>query len=624
MSEQAERHEFQAEVRELLDLMIHSLYSHKDIFLRELISNASDALDKVRFEALSHPELVSRELEITLEVDTAARTLAVHDNGIGMSRPEIVENLGTIARSGTREFLRAIREAKAAAAPELIGQFGVGFYASFMVADRITVVTRRAGTDEATRWESAGDGSYTLGPAERPAAGTTVTLHLKPEDAEDGLNDYTQTGVLKDIVKRYSDFVTYPIRLQGETLNSMKAIWARDKDAITEDEHREFYKHVSHDWNDPLEHLSVHMEGSFEARALLYIPSKAPFDLHDRDGGHRGLSLYVKRVFIMDDWRELLPQHLRFVRGVVSSDDLPLNVSREILQKNRQIQAIRKYLVRRLLAALKEMKEQRADRYRTFWAEFGAVLKEGLLGLEEEPDRLLELVLAASTDGPALTSLGEYVGRMTSGQPAIYYLTAASREAAERSPHLEAVRARGYEVLFFLDPIDELWLRMRREFEGKPLTSVSQGGVDLGPGEDGQKEGAVPEEVGQRFKDLLLALRVALQDDVKDVRLSERLTSSPACLVGEPGDLSAHIEDLLRRSGREVPKAKRVLEVNPSHPLLTRLQAFHAAHPADERFRRYAELLHGQAILAEGGTLPDPAAFSQRLAELLVEAAGGG
>lgn len=620
MTEQPERHEFQAEVRELLDLMIHSLYSHKDIFLRELISNASDALDKIRFEALSRPELAAGELAISLEIDAAARTLAVHDNGIGMSRAEVVENLGTIARSGTREFLRAIREAKAAAAPELIGQFGVGFYASFMVADRITVVTRRAGTEEATRWESTGDGSYTLGAAERPAAGTTVTLHLKAQDEEDGLNDYTRAGALKDIVKRYSDFVTYPIRLQDETLNSMKAIWARDKDAVTEDEHREFYKHVSHDWNDPLEHLSVHMEGSFEARALLYIPSKAPFDLHDRAGGQRGLSLYVKRVFIMDDWRELLPPYLRFVRGVVSSDDLSLNVSREILQKNRQIQAIRKYLVRRLLAAFKEMKEQRADRYRTLWAEFGAVLKEGLLGLEEEPDRLLELVLAASTDGPALTSLGEYVGRMKSGQPAIYYLTAASREAAERSPHLEAVRARGYEVLFFLDPIDELWLRMRREFEGKPLASVSQGGVDLGSGADGTKEGSVPEEIGERFKALLLALRVALQDEIKDVRLSARLTSSPACLVGEPGDLSAHIEDLLRRSGRDVPQAKRVLEVNPSHPLLMRLVAFHAAHPDDERFRRYAELLHGQAILAEGGTLSDPAAFSRRLAELLVEA----
>ena len=622
MTERAERHEFQAEVRELLDLMVHSLYSHKDIFLRELISNASDALDKIRFEALSRPDLASGELTITLEIDAGARTLAVHDNGIGMSRAEVIENLGTIARSGTREFLRAIREAKAAAAPELIGQFGVGFYASFMVADRITVVTRRAGTEEATRWESTGDGSYTLDVAARPAAGTTVTLHLKPQDEEDGLNDYTQAWVLKDIVKRYSDFVTYPIRLQGETLNSMKAIWARDKDAVTEDEHREFYKHVSHDWNDPLEHVSVHMEGTFEARALLYIPSKAPFDLHDRGGGHRGLSLYVKRVFIMDDWRELLPPHLRFVRGVVSSDDLSLNVSREILQKNRQIQAIRKYLVRRLLAAFKEMKEERAERYRTFWTEFGAVLKEGLLGLEEEPERLLELVLAASTDGAGLTSLGEYVARMKSGQPAIYYLTAASREAGERSPHLEAVRARGYEVLFFLDPIDELWLRMRREFEGKALTSVSQGGVDLGTGEDGKKEGSGAEEIGERFKDLLLALRAVLQDEVKDVRLSERLTSSPACLVGEPGELSAHIEDLLRRSGREVPKAKRVLEVNPSHPLLTRLQAFHAAHGADERFRRYAELLLGQAILAEGGTLADPAAFSRRLAELLVEATG--
>ena len=622
MAEPAERHEFQAEVRELLDLMIHSLYSHKDIFLRELISNASDALDKIRFEALSRPGLASGELAITLEVDPGARTLAVHDNGIGMSRPEVVENLGTIARSGTREFLRAIREAKAAAAPELIGQFGVGFYASFMVADRITVVTRRAGAEEATRWESAGDGSYTLGPAERPAAGTTVTLHLKPADEEDGLKDYAQAAALKDIVKRYSDFVTYPIRLQGETLNSMKAIWARGSDEVTEDEHREFYKHIGHDWNDPLEHLSVHMEGSFEARALLYIPSKAPFDLHDRDGGSRGLSLYVKRVFIMDDWRELLPPYLRFVRGVVSSDDLSLNVSRELLQKDRQVQAIRKYLVRRLLAALKDMAEQRPEKYRTFWTEFGAVLKEGLLGFEEGQDQLLALVLAASTDGPGLTSLGEYVTRMKDGQAAVYYLGAASRDVAERSPHLEAFRARGYEVLFFLDPIDELWLRLPREVEGKPLTSVAQGTVDLGAGDDGKKEDAAREESHERFKDLLLALRAALQDDVKDVRLSERLTASPACLVGEAGDLGPQLEELLRRSGREVPKAKRVLELNPAHPLVTRLQAFHAAHPADERFRRYAELLHGQAILAEGGTLPDPAAFSRRLAELLVQATG--
>jgi molecular chaperone HtpG len=621
MTEQAERHEFQTEVRELLDLMIHSLYSHKDIFLRELISNASDALDKVRFESVSRPELAPMgELEIRLEVDAEARTLAVYDNGIGMTRDEVVQNLGTIARSGTREFLEAVREAQAASAPELIGQFGVGFYSSFMVADRITVVTRRAGTEEATRWESTGDGGYTLEPAERSGAGTTVTLHLKPVDEEDGLKDYTQEAVLRDIVKRYSDFVSYPIRLKTETLNSMKAIWARGKDEVTEAEHREFYKHISHDWNDPLEHLSVHMEGGFEARALLYIPSKAPFDIHHRDGGHRGLSLYVKRVFIMDDWRDLLPAYLRFVRGVVSSDDLSLNVSREILQKDRQVQAIRKYLVRRILGALKEMKEQRPEKYQTFWTEFGAVLKEGLVAFEEGHDKLLELVLAPSTDGPTPTSLGDYVTRMKEGQPAVYYVTAPSRETAERSPHLEAFRARGYEVLFFLDPIDELWLRLPRQVEGKTLVSVAKGAVELGSEEEKKQEESAREETSERFKDLLLALRAALQDDIRDVRLSGRLTSSPACLVGEAGDLSPHLEELLRRSGQEVPKVKRVLELNPSHALVAHLQAFHAAHPADERFKRYAELLYGQAILAEGGTLPDPAAFSQRLAELLVEA----
>jgi molecular chaperone HtpG len=621
MSEHAERREFQTEVRELLDLMIHSLYSHKDIFLRELISNASDALDKVRFESVSRPELAPiGELEIRLEVDAEARTLAVHDNGIGMSRDEVVENLGTIARSGTREFLTAVREAKAAAAPELIGQFGVGFYSSFMVAERITVLTRRAGSEEATRWESTGDGGYTVGPADRPAAGTTVTLHLKPADEEDGLQDYTQERVLRDIVKRYSDFVSYPIRLKTETLNSMKAIWARGKDEVSEQEHREFYKHISHDWNDPLEHISVHMEGAFEARALLYLPSKAPFDLHHRDGDHRGLSLYVKRVFILDDWRELLPAYLRFVRGVVSSDDLSLNVSREILQKDRQMQAIRKYLVRRILGALKEMKEQRPETYRTFWTEFGAVLKEGLVTFEEGQDRILELVLAPSTEGRAPTALGDYVARMKDGQPAIYYVTAATREVAERSPHLEAFRARGYEVLFFLDPIDELWLRLPREVHGKTLVSVAKGAVDLGTEEEKKQEESAREETSERFQDLLLALRAALQDHVRDVRLSGRLTSSPACLVGEAGDLSPHLEELLRRSGQDVPRVKRVLELNPDHPLVARLHAFHTAHPADERFRRYADLLLGQAILAEGGTLPDPAAFSQRLAELLVEA----
>ena len=621
MSDQAERHEFQTEVRELLDLMIHSLYSHKDIFLRELISNASDALDKVRFEALSRPELTPEgEPGIRLEVDKDARTLSVHDNGIGMSRDEIVTNIGTIARSGTREFLKAVRDKgqAAAAAPELIGQFGVGFYSSFMVADRITVVTRRAGESTATRWESSGDG-YTLADAERETAGTTVTLHLKPKDEEDGLKDYTDEWVLKDVVKRYSDFVSYPVRLQDETLNSMKAIWARGKDEVTEEEHREFYKHISHDWNDPLEHISVHVEGSFEARALLYIPSKAPLDLHHRDGAQRGLQLYVKRIFIMDDWRELLPPYLRFVRGVVASDDLSLNVSREILQKDRQVQAIKKHLVRRILAALKEMKEQRPEKYRTFWTEFGAVLKEGLIAFDEGHDKLLDLVLAPSTESAEPIAMKDYVARMKEGQDAIYYMAATSRDVAERSPHLEAFRARGWEVLFFVDPVDELWLRLPRELEGKSMVSATKGDLQLGSDDEKKRAEDARKESEESLKDVLTVLRAKLQDDVKDVRLSSRLTESPACLVGDAGDLSPQMQELLRRAGQDVPKIKRVLELNPTHPIVTTLRQAHAVDANDPRLALYAELLYGGALLAEGGTLPDPAAFSRRLTELMLQ-----
>jgi len=620
MSTTPETHEFQAEVRQLLDLMVHSLYSHKDIFLRELISNASDALDKLRFEALTRPELTpATELEIRLEVDPAARTLSVHDNGIGMTRDEVIQNIGTIARSGTREFLAAVRAGAPAPAPELIGQFGVGFYSSFMVADRVTLLTRRAGETSAVRWESTG-GGYTLEPAERDAPGTTVTLHLKPADEEDGLRDYTAEPVLRDIVKKYSDFVAYPIRLRGETLNSMKAIWTRGKDEVSEDEHREFYKHIAHDWNDPLEHVTVHVEGTLEARALLYIPSKAPFDLW-REGAHRGVQLYVKRVFIMDDCRELLPPWLRFVRGVVASDDLSLNVSREILQKDRQIQAIRRHLVRRVLAALKDLRDQKPDRYRTFWTEFGAVLKEGLVAFDEGHERILELVLAPSTHAPAgPTSLGEYVSRMKEGQEAIYYMTGPSPAAVERSPHLEAFRERGYEVLFFTDPVDELWLRLPREFEGKKLVSAGTG--DVAPGSEAERRQAEERrrEGEETFKDLLAVLRAALQDDVKDVRLSARLTSSPACLVGEAHDLSPHIAELLRRTGQDVPKVKRILELNPQHPLLPKLQALVERDRNDPVLRQYAELLYGQAILAEGGQLPDPAAFGARVAELMLRA----
>jgi molecular chaperone HtpG len=619
MSTAAERHEFQTEVRQLLDLMVHSLYSHKDIFLRELISNASDALDKVRFQALTSPELSpAAELEIRLETDPAARTLTVHDNGIGMTREEVVQNIGTIARSGTKEFLEAVRASQGkASAPEMIGQFGVGFYSGFMAADRVTLVTRKAGEATATRWESTGEG-YTLEDAERDAPGTSVTLHLKPKDEEDGLRDYTDEHVLRDIVKKYSDFVAYPIRLGAETLNSMKAIWARGKDEITEDEYREFYKHIAHDWTDPLEHIAVHIEGSFEARALLYIPGTAPFDLW-REGGHRGVQLYVKRVFIMDDCKELLPPALRFVRGVVASDDLSLNVSREILQKDRQIQAIRKHLVRRVLGALKEMKEGDADKYRTFWGAFGAVLKEGLLTFEEGHERILELVLAPSTHAPrSLTSLAESVARMKAGQEALYYMTGPSMAAVEQSPHLEAFREKGYEVLFFTDPIDELWLRLPREFEGKKLVSVATG--DGAPGSEAERKQADEQrrEREEGFKDLLMTLRAKLQDEVKDVRLSSRLTSSPACLVGDEHELSPHIAELLRRSGQEVPKVKRVLELNPAHALLPKLAAIVEKDRNDPALQQYAELLHGQAILAEGGQLPDPAAFSKRIAELLL------
>jgi len=622
MSEPVERHEFQTEVRQLLDLMIHSLYSHKEVFLRELISNASDALDKRRFEALTRPELApAEELAIRLDADAAARTLTVSDNGIGMSRAEVVQNIGTIARSGTGEFLAALRERQGEAVPpELIGQFGVGFYSSFMVADRITLVTRRAGETAATKWESAGDG-YTLEEAERDTPGTSVTLHLKPADAEDALADYTQTSVLRDTVKKYSDFVAYPIRLGADTLNSMKAIWARPKDEVSEDEYREFYKHISRDWNDPLEHVSVHIEGNFEARALLYIPSKAPFDLW-HETARSGVQLYVRRVFIMDDCKELLPAWLRFVRGVVASDDLSLNVSREILQQNRQIQAIRRHLVRRLLGALVEMKDERLDHYRTFWAQFGAVLKEGLLAFDDNQERILELLRAPSTHGTAdPTSLADYVARMKEGQAAIYYMAGRSLGAVEHSPHLEAFRAKDYEVLFFTDPVDELWLRLPRQFQGKSLVSAAE--ADVTPATEEEKKHAEEErrEQEEGFKDLLLVLRAKLQDHVKDVRLSSRLTSSPACLVGDSGDLSPHMAELFRRAGQEVPAVKRVLELNPAHPLLPKLKGIAERDRTDPTLGEYAELLYGQAILAEGGQLPDPAAFSKRIADLLLRVA---
>jgi molecular chaperone HtpG len=635
----AERHEFQAEVKQLLDLMVHSLYSDKDIFLRELISNASDALDKLRFEQLTRTELAASDLHIRIDVDRTARTVSVSDNGIGMTRDEVVKNIGTIARSGTREFLSSVNEAQKDAQnknmpPELIGQFGVGFYSAFMVADRITLVSRRAGQTAATRWESTGDGSYTLADAERPTQGTTVTLHLKPADPEHG-RDYTADHVLKDIVKRYSDFVTYPIRMQrwrdgdkpsdpkvleDETLNSMKAIWDRPRGEVTDTEYKEFYRHVAHDWTDPLRSIPVKIEGTLEAYALLYIPSKAPFDLYSAEM-KRGVQLYVKRVFVMDECKELMPTHLRFVKGVVDAHDLSLNVSREILQKDRQIQVIRKQLVKKVLATLEDMKRDKFDDdYLAFWAAFGPVLKEGLLAFDAaDKDKLLDLVIAHSTHtADKLVSLDDYVSRMKDGQDAIYFLTGPSYEAIAKSPLLEAFTAKGYEVLLFTDPIDELWLERAPRFKDKPLTSIGRGEVKLGSDDERKQAAEALDEKQKEFADLLAYFRVQLQDEVKEVRLSSRLTSSPVCLVSDEHDLTPRMQKMLEQLGQKPPRIKPILELNPGHPLLPKLHALFASNKADPRLATYAEVLLGQAHLADSGQLPDPASFARALSDLML------
>ena len=628
MTQNPVRHEFQAEVKQLLDLMIHSLYSERDIFLRELISNASDALDKLRFEQLTKADLASAgEMHIRIDLDREARTLSVSDNGIGMSRDEVVRNIGTIAKSGTKEFLGALANSTAAQLPPaLIGQFGVGFYSAFMVADKITLVTRRADQATATQWESAGDGAYTIADAERSQPGTTVTLHLKPADPEHGLADYTDDGVVAVIVKRYSDFVAYPIRMkrwkpadkgaarvfEDETLNSMKAIWDRPKGEVSEDEYRQFYRHISHDWNDPLRTIPIKIEGTFEAHALLFLPAKAPFDLYSPEM-KRGVQLYVKRVFVMDECKDLMPPYLRFVKGVVDAHDLSLNVSREILQKDRQIQVIRKQLVKKVLATLEDMQRNAADQYAEFWTEFGAVLKEGLAAYDvSDKDKLLELVIAPSTGGER-TSLATYVDRMKEGQDAIYFLVGTSKETVAKSPLLEAFVEKGYEVLLFSDPIDELWLDRAPAFRDKPLRSIGRGDIDLG-------SKATSDDQRARFADLLACLRVHLQDEVKEVRLSQRLQSSAACLVGDEHDLTPRMARMLEQLGQAPPKVKRILELNPNHPILGKLQAIFAESKADPRLMQCAKLLLGHAQLAESGTVPDAAGFGQALMDIMLRA----
>jgi molecular chaperone HtpG len=613
----SQRHEFQAEVKQLLDLMVHSLYSDKDVFLRELISNASDALDKLRFEQLTSPDLGGGELGVWLEPDAAARTLTIRDNGIGMSRDEVVKNIGTIAKSGTREFLDAVKASKSdQVSPDLIGQFGVGFYSAFMVADRIELVTRRAGQDGATRWESTGDGSYTIDDAERSEAGTTITLHLKPADAERHMSDYTDASVLRTIVKRYSDFVAYPIKLGDEALNSQKAIWDRSKSEVSDEEYKQFYRHIAHDWTDPLRTVPVKMEGTFEAYALLFVPSKAPFDLYSAEM-KRGLQLYVKRVFVMDECKELMPTHLRFVRGVVDAHDLSLNVSREILQKDRQIQVIRKQLVKKVLATLDEMKREKPEDYLTFWGQFGPVLKEGFLAPDGDKDKLLDLVLGASTDKTApLTSLEQYVGRMKEGQSAIYFLTGPA-DTISKSPLLEAFTAKGMEVLLFSDPIDELWLENEPSYKDKPLKSIARGDIELGSEDERKQATEAREQKQKELGDMLTALRVQLQEQVKEVRLSSRLTSSPACLVTDDTDMTPRMQRMLEQLGHAAGKVKPVLELNPSHPVVAKLEAIFKDSSADPRLAMYAELLFGLANLADAGQVQDPGKFGVALIDLM-------
>lgn len=636
---------FQAETRELLGLMIHSLYTHKEIFLRELISNASDALDRLRFEALTDASLLAagEELAIRLDPDPQARTLTVHDNGVGMSRQEVIDNIGTIAKSGTRELMERVRASGSEQRiAELIGQFGVGFYSSFMIADRVVLVTRRAGEETATRWESTGDGRYTLAAAERAGHGTSITLHLKPADEEEGLADVTDEWVLRRIVKRYSDFVIYPIRLEVEreepardeegkpkegetakkvedlTLNSMKPIWVRPDAEVTAEEHAEFYKHVSHDWNPPLAHVALKAEGRFEYQALLFIPSEAPYDLY-YIAFEPGLQLYVRRVMIMEHCAELLPRYLRFLKGVVEAPDLPLNVSRETLQSNRQIGAINKGLVRKVLDTLKAMKEEEPDKYLRFWEQFGRAMKEGVGSEQDYRDRLLELLLFASShDAEKLTSLADYVGRMKEGQQEIFYLTGESRDAVAASPHLEVFHERGVEVLYLVDPVDELVVQSLHEFDGKRLKSVGKGTVDL-PGEKEEKEEREKalQEREKELSGLLEAVQKKLDKEVKQVRLSTRLTTSPACLVGAEHDYSPQLEKLLMKGKGGGLKQRRILELNPGHDIVTRLAARFEGDAADPLVGDYAELLFGYATLAEGSELPDPARFNHLLADLL-------
>lgn len=644
-------HEFKTEARQLLDLMIHSVYSHKEIFLRELISNASDALDKLKFASLTNENLrnCAEDLHIRLTTDEKKRTLTITDNGIGMTREEIIDYIGTIAKSGTSEFAELLKKAndRKEGAPELIGQFGVGFYSSFMVAEKVELVSRKAGAQEAWLWTSTGEGSYTIADASLPSNGTSITLYLKPEDKEDeDFQDFTQEWVLRQIVKKYSDFVSYPIKMQiertkidrdengkpvegaqeqtvieDEILNSMKAIWLRPEKDVSEDEYREFYKHISHDWNSPLKWISFKAEGtSNEFTSLLFLPEKPGFDLF-MPNSKRGINLYVKRVFIMNDCEELIPDYLRFVKGVVDSENLSLNISREILQHDRQIQTIRKTLTRKVLDAMRKLLQEDREKYLGFWKQFGSIIKEGLFKEPANSEKLFDCCLFQTTSSPTdWFTMQEYFDRMKPDQDKIYYLTGESREVIENSPHLEAFREKGYEVILATDPVDEVWVQYTSEFKGRKIKSAARGNLELGSEEERKKTDETLKQKEQEWKSLLDLIQKKLDKHVKAVKVSGRMSTSAACLVSEEGEMTPHLEALLRASGKEVPAVRRTLELNPGHPLLNKMHEMFVRDAKNPRIEEYAELLFGQALLAEGGQLPDPSGFNRKVAELMANA----
>ncbi len=620
---------FQAEVKQLLQLMIHSLYSNREIFLRELISNAADASDKLRFEALHNAALFENDSELNIRIayDKAARTLTISDNGIGMSRDEVINNLGTIAKSGTREFFARLSGDQQKDA-NLIGQFGVGFYSAFIVADKVTVTTRRAGekSDQGVRWESDGSGEFTIEMQDKAARGTEIVLHLR-----EGQDDLLSGQKIRTIIRKYSDHIVQPIVMkkeewkdgaqqmldEDETVNKAFALWARAKSEISDEEYREFYKHVGHDFQDPLAWTHARVEGRQEYTQLLYIPSRAPFDMWERDAIH-GVKLYVRRVFIMDDAEQLMPRYMRFVRGVVDSSDLPLNVSREILQESKDIESIRKGCTNKVLALLEDLAKSDAEKYAKFWGEFGRVLKEGIGEDQANKDKIAGLLRLASTHADTAeetVALADYVGRMKEGQDKIYYITADSFNAAKNSPHLEVFRKKGIEVLLLSDRVDEWVVTNLFEFQGKSLISVAKGGLDLGQLED-EAEKKEQENIANEMKELTDKIKSSLAERVKEVRVTHRLTESPACLVADEHDMSANLARLLKSAGQKAPVAQPILEINPKHPVVLRLKT------EEKKFDDWVAVLFDQALLAEGGQLDDPASFVKRVNQLMLEMSG--